>query len=127
LSTTRVLVASADQGTRAQVRLTLGDDRFTVEEAPDTDGAIRAVAETLPDLTVLDLALPGAGALAFARTLRAQPETSQVRVLLLVPRGEGSPEAAGVDATLAVPVTSFALLRKVDELVADDAGGDRAG
>jgi CheY-like chemotaxis protein len=128
LSTTRVLVASADEGTRAQVRLTLGDDRFTVEEVPDTDGAIRAVAESVPALTVLDLALPGAGALAFARTLRGQPETSQVRVLLLVPRGDERPAgAAGVDATLAVPVTSFALLRKVDELVAADTDGDRAG
>jgi CheY-like chemotaxis protein len=128
LSTTRVLVASADEGTRAQVRLTLGDDRFTVEEVPDTDGAIRAVAESVPALTVLDLALPGAGALAFARTLRGQPETSQVRVLLLVPRGDEHPAgAAGVDATLAVPVTSFALLRKVDELVAADTDGDRAG
>jgi CheY-like chemotaxis protein len=133
LPTTRVLVASADEGTRAQVRLTLGDERFTVEEASDTDGAIRAVAEALPDLTVLDLALPGAGALAFARTLRAQPETSRVRILLFVPRGQQVPdEDAGIDATLAVPVTSFALLRKIDELAADDtqdAGGadDAAG
>jgi DNA-binding response OmpR family regulator len=128
LSVTRVLVASADEGTRAQVRLTLGDDRFTVEEASDTDDAIRAVAGSPPELTVLDLALPGAGALAIARTLRTQPETSGVRVLLLVPRGQSVPdEAEGIDATLAVPVTSFALLRKVDDLVAADPTGDDDG
>jgi DNA-binding response OmpR family regulator len=125
---TRVLVASADEGTRAQVRLTLGDDRFTVEEASDTDDAIRAVAESPPELTVLDLALPGAGAVAIARTLRTQPETSRVRVLLLVPRGQPVPdEAEGIDATLAVPVTSFALLRKVDGLVTAERTGDDDG
>jgi DNA-binding response OmpR family regulator len=128
LSATRVLVASADEGTRAQVRLTLGDDRFTVEEASDTDDAIRAVAESPPELTVLDLALPGAGAVAIARTLRTQPETSRVRVLLLVPRGQPVPdEAEGIDATLAVPVTSFALLRKVDGLVTAERTGDDDG
>jgi DNA-binding response OmpR family regulator len=128
LSATRVLVASADEGTRAQVRLTLGDDRFTVEEASDTDDAIRAVAESPPELTVLDLALPGAGAVAIARTLRTQPETSRVRVLLLVQRGQPVPdEAEGIDATLAVPVTSFALLRKVDDLVTAERTGDDDG
>jgi DNA-binding response OmpR family regulator len=128
LSATRVLVASADEGTRAQVRLTLGDDRFTVEEASDTDDAIRAVAESPPELTVLDLALPGAGAVAIARTLRTQPETSRVRVLLLVQRGQPVPdEAEGIDATLAVPVTSFALLRKVDGLVTAERTGDDDG
>jgi DNA-binding response OmpR family regulator len=117
LSTTRVLVASPDEGIRAQVRLTLGDERFTVTEAADTDDAIRAVAGEVPALTILDLTLPAPGALAFARTLRSQPETSSVRVLLLVPRGQDTPaDAEGVDASLAVPMTSFALLRKVDEL-----------
>jgi DNA-binding response OmpR family regulator len=117
LSTTRVLVASPDEGIRAQIRLTLGDERFTVTEAADTDDAIRAVAGEVPTLTILDLTLPGPGALAFARTLRSQPETASVRVLLLVPRGQDTPsDAEGVDASLAVPMTSFALLRKVDDL-----------
>jgi CheY-like chemotaxis protein len=124
LSTTRVLVASADEGTRAQFRLTLGDERFTIVEAADTDIAIQAVAEARPALVVLDPSLPGAGATAFARSLRGQPETSDLRVLLLVPRGGPVPaDTEGIDATMAVPATSFALLRKVDELVGADAGG----
>jgi DNA-binding response OmpR family regulator len=112
-----VLVASADAGLRAQVRLTLGQDRFAVTEADDTDGAIAAVATTPPVLAVLDLGLPGAGAAALARTLRAEPETAEVRTLALVPRGEEVGDLPGVDATITVPMTSFALLRRVDELL----------
>jgi DNA-binding response OmpR family regulator len=123
LSGTVVLVASPDEGTRAQVRLTLGDERFEVIEATDADDAIRVMASTVPALAVLDDQLAGAGALAVARRLRAQPETAQVRTLLLVPRGVATPgDGAEIDATMAVPMTSFALLHRVDELLADTAG-----
>ena len=113
-----VLVASDDEGTRAQVRMTLGVDRFEVHEAQDTDEAIREIAERLPVVVILDLALPGRGALAVARSVRTQPETAMAKSLLLVPRGEQvAADAVGVDASLAVPTTSFALLRKVDDLL----------
>jgi DNA-binding response OmpR family regulator len=123
LSSTVVLVSSPDEGLRAQVRLTLGDDRFAITEAADTDDAIRAVAAEVPALAILDAQLPGAGALAFARTLRGQPETAEVRTLLLVQRGEDAPAGEGVDATMAVPMTSFALLRRVGALLEGDGGG----
>lgn len=117
---TTVLVASADAGTRAQVALTLGADRFQIVEAVDTEAAVRAVAADLPPLLVLDAELPGAGALAIARTVRSQPETASSRVLVLVRRGDAALDGEpGVDATLAVPFTAFALLRKVEGLLGD--------
>jgi DNA-binding response OmpR family regulator len=113
-----VLVASADEGTRSQVRLTLGDERFAVREAADTDGAIQTIVEAGPRLLVLDLTLPGAGALAIARTMAQREGAARPQVLVLVPRGEAPPaDAVGVDATLVVPTTSFALLHKVDGLL----------
>jgi DNA-binding response OmpR family regulator len=115
---TFVLVASGDEGVRSHVRLTLGDERFDVHEAADTDDAVRAIATSTPSLLVLDLALPGTGALAIARSVRAQPETQHARTLILMQRSDTVAEdAPGVDSTLAFPSTSFALLRKVDELL----------
>lgn len=117
---TCVLVASADDGVRSHVRLTLGDERFDVREAEDTDGAIRSIATEMPALVVMDLSLPGTGALAIARSVRAQPETAGTRMLILVRRSDAVPEdAPGVDATLAFPSTSFALMRKADELLGE--------
>lgn len=114
-----VLVASADDGTRAQVALTLGDSRFHVLGAGDTEGAIRRVATDRPPLLVLDADLPGAGSVALARTVRSQPETAATRILLLIDRGGASPGADGaIDETLSVPFTAVALLRKVELLLA---------
>ena len=118
-----VLVASADAGTRAQVALTLGEERFDVVEAVDTDAAIRLIAARRPPLLILDAALPGAGAAAIARSVRVQPETAATRVLVLTRRRAGVDAAGsdppGVDTTLALPFTAFALLRKVDSLLDD--------
>jgi DNA-binding response OmpR family regulator len=121
LSATVVLVASPDEGLRAQVRLTLGDERFEVLEAADTDGAVRAVAGTAPALVVLDQQLPGA--LMLARSLRYETATADARTLLLVPRRAEQPDdVSGIDATMSVPMTSFALLHRVDELLEDPLG-----
>ncbi len=116
---TSVLVVSTDVGTRSHVRLTLGDDRFEIREAQDAASAVHQVAEQRPVVMVLDLDLPDGGALGLARSLRSQPETAEVRTLVLVPRGGSAPDdAPGVDASLMVPATTFALLRKVDGLLA---------
>lgn len=119
---TPVLVASGDPGTRAQVLLTLGDERYVAHEAGHTDEALRIIAEVLPPVVILDVALAGAGAVAVARSLRRQPETSRLRTLLLTRRDAPVAEGTdGVDATLALPFTAFALLRKVDALAAGPA------
>lgn len=99
--------------------LALDGDRFEVATAQDTDDAVRALATRLPGLLVADLHLGGAGSLALARTVRQQPETQAIKVLLLIPPGEqvGNEQLPGVDATLSAPFTSLALLRKVHGLL----------
>lgn len=115
---TSVLVATGDEGLRAQAQLTLGDERFEVHVAVDTDEAVRAIAHAVPGVLILDVDLPGRGALAIARSLRSQPETASLPTLLLLPRGQTlAADAIGLDATLSTPTSSFALLRKVDLLL----------
>ena len=115
---TVVVVVSTDVGIRAHVRLTLGDDRFAVHDAPDTAAAAHRIAEQRPSIVILDLDLPEDGAAALARSVRSQPETQDVRTLLLVPRRDAAlGDPAGTDAQLLVPSTSFALLSKVDRLL----------
>jgi DNA-binding response OmpR family regulator len=113
-----VLLASSDEGVHSQVRLTLGTASYEVHTAEDTNATVRALAAVLPRLLIVDLALPGGGALAIARTIRTEPETAGIATLALVGRGEDAPASApGVDATLALPNTSLALLGKVESLL----------
>lgn len=115
---TVVVVVSAEVGTRAHVRLTLGDDRFAVYDAQDTATAVHCIAEQHPAIVILDLGLPEDGAAALARGVRSRPATAAVSTLLLVPRSGGVlDDPVGTDAQLLVPCTSFALLHKVDGLI----------
>jgi CheY-like chemotaxis protein len=116
--TTPVLVACGDEGLRGQVSLALDGDRFEVTTAGTTDEAVRVLASRLPSVLIADLDLAGAGALALARTVRRQPETQGIRVLILASGDrQAAEEPPGVDATLLAPFTSLALLRKVDALL----------
>lgn len=123
---TSVLVASPDPGLRTFVRLVLGEDRFAVYEVAGGESAALAAAARVPTLLVVDLVLDGPGPFALARG--AVPAPVAPRTLLLLPRGERLPaDASGIDATLVVPTTAFALLRKVDGLLTDRARPARPG
>lgn len=112
-----VVVASASEGVHAQLRLTLGDERFEVIEAEDVRATATEIAGRRPELLVLDVDLHG-GVGNLVASLRSQPETEGLRVLLLAPR-DRDPAALpeGVDATVGLPATSFALLRRIEDLL----------
>lgn len=120
-STKRVLIADADEGTRASVRLTLGGDSYEVVEAADTGEALLVIARDRPDVLLLDAGLPTAGGLKICRSVKAQDETRHARVVLLTDKAEpvdaDTATEAGVDEFLAKPFTSMALLRKVTDLL----------
>jgi DNA-binding response OmpR family regulator len=111
------VVASASEGVRAQLRLTLGDERFEVLEAEDARGAATEIAQHRPALVVLDAELPGRGAVGLTTSLRAQPETEGMRILVLAPRDQATNGFPDADATVGLPATSFALLRRIEELL----------
>jgi DNA-binding NarL/FixJ family response regulator len=66
---------------RSGVRLELGDQVVVVGEADDVEPAIAMIAESLPDVVLLDVQLPGGGGQAVVAALRAS--SPQVRFLAL--------------------------------------------
>lgn len=113
-----ILVAADDEGIRSLVRLTLDGDTYDVVEAKDTESALRSIAASLPTLIILDNGLPGAGGLAITKSLKAQPETRDARVVLMFDKSDPVDQDAGrelgVDEFIAKPFNAFALLKKVD-------------
>jgi two-component system phosphate regulon response regulator PhoB len=61
------------------------------------DGLVRA-RESLPDLVLLDLMLPGLSGLEVCRRLKADPETARIPVVMLTAKGEEEDIIAGFDA-----------------------------
>src|SRR5918997_2272200 len=119
----RVLVADDEDDIRALVAVAVRRAGCTVVgSVGDGDAALARARADLPDLTVLDVSMPGRTGLEVCTALRADPATAGVRVLLLsagaslddVARGL----AAGADAYLAKPFQVSGLVHQVRALTA---------
>lgn len=85
----RVLLADADEESRATLRAALEHDGFVVcAEADDATSAAGAAAGERPDLCLVDLDLPGGGLSAVA-TIAQRQQASIVVVLSASPNGDG--------------------------------------
>ena len=122
-SAVRVLVADDEEDIRALVCLAVTKAGCTVTDSVADGGtALAAARADVPDLAVLDVSMPGATGLEVCTALRADPATSDIRILLLsagaslddVARGL----AAGADAYLAKPFGVAALVHQVRALTA---------
>ena len=117
----RVLVADDEDDIRALVGVAVRRAGCSLIGAvADGDAALATARTELPDLTVLDVSMPGRTGLEVCGALRADAATASIRILLLsagasaedVARGL----AAGADAYLPKPFSVADLVREVRSL-----------
>jgi CheY-like chemotaxis protein len=91
---------------------------YMVDRATNAETALAAIALNLPDLVLMDLALPGMDGLALTRHLRSQETTRLVPVVALtafaMKRDEERAMEAGCDAYIVKPIDT----RKLPALLA---------
>ena len=92
---TRVLVVDDEPQILRALRITLAARSYEVTLAPDGEQALRAAAETGPDLVVLDLGLPDLDGVEVIRRLRAW---TRVPIIVLSGRAGSSDKVAALDA-----------------------------
>jgi DNA-binding response OmpR family regulator len=98
LPKTRVLVVEDELDIACLIKHTLErGGRTDAEIVATSDGALRSVAETLPDLVILDLNLPVVGGLDVCRILRARPHSAHVPIIILTATSGESDRVAGLD------------------------------
>jgi len=101
--TRTVLVVDDEATIRDVIRRYLERDGFAVREAGDGFAALDALSESLPDLIVLDLMLPGIDGLALTRQLRTPKPGGEheawqrIPIVMLTARGETSDRIRGLD------------------------------
>jgi two-component system, OmpR family, alkaline phosphatase synthesis response regulator PhoP len=94
----RVLVVEDEQDIALLIKHALersGDAQ--VEIVPSGDQALRAAAQSQPDLLILDLNLPVLSGTEVCRVLRAQPATAQIPIIMLTARTSEADRVAGLD------------------------------
>jgi two-component system response regulator MprA len=91
-----VLLVDDDAPIRRMLERTLAAEGYDVVAAADGGAALAHVERSLPDLIVLDVAMPGMDGLAVTRRLRAKGLA--VPILLLTARDALAERVAGLDA-----------------------------
>jgi DNA-binding response OmpR family regulator len=95
---TRVLVVEDELDIARLIKHTLErGGRTEAAIVASGDGALRSVAESLPDLVILDLNLPVVSGLDVCRILRARPHSSHVPIIILTAMSSEADRVAGLD------------------------------
>jgi two-component system, OmpR family, response regulator MprA len=92
---TRILAVEDDERIREAVKLALEDEGWTVEGAASGEEAVEAFARQQPDVTLIDIMLPGIDGFELCRTLR---RTSDVPIIMVTARNDTHDVVAGLEA-----------------------------
>jgi two-component system, OmpR family, phosphate regulon response regulator PhoB len=96
-SAPRVLVVEDEPDIAALIAYQLTREGFRVETASTGDQALTAVGREIPDLVVLDRMLPGLSGDEVLRSLRQEPATQGLPVLVLTAKREQEDRIQGLE------------------------------
>jgi CheY-like chemotaxis protein len=119
-----ILIVEDHPTMREAMRLVLEHEGFVIREAGDGPAAISMVREQPPDLMFLDLNIPGASGADVLQTLKSDPATAGVRVIIVTATGEEGRDfvlSLGADAYFTKPFSPTALLRAVERVLDPEA------
>jgi DNA-binding response OmpR family regulator len=93
----KILVVEDEEDILELIKYNLAKDDYRVTGVlSGEEGITRARAEA-PDLLVLDLMLPGVDGLEVCRTLKNDPNTEQIAIVMLTAKGEEADIVAGLE------------------------------
>ena len=117
---TSILIVEDHPTMRDAMRLVLEEDGYDVEEVTDGEAGIAAVRARPPDIVLLDLNIPVVSGDQVLETLKADPSTAAVLVVIVTATGEEGRQRAlaqGADGYITKPFSPLALLRTVERVL----------
>ncbi len=95
--TRRVLVVEDEPNIVDSLSFLMKQAGFVVQVARDGDTALRVLESQVPDLILLDVMLPRRDGFDVCRAIRANPEWSQVKVIMLTAKGRDLDRRKGLE------------------------------
>lgn len=120
----RVVVVDDDPDIRDLVAINFAAEGFEVLTAGDGNEAERIIRAELPDVVILDIMMPDRDGLEVLRSLRSDPVTRDINVVLLSARSTDheifNGLRAGTDYYMTKPFDPFELIRYVSYLLNEE-------
>lgn len=93
----KVVIVEDEADIREVIEYNLKREGYRTSAVADGEKALQLVRETLPDLVLLDLMLPGLDGLEVCQRLKADSATRQVRIVMVTAKGEERDILMGLD------------------------------
>lgn len=93
-----ILIVEDEQAIREMLCYALESAGFVVEEAEDTQQAMRLIADHLPDLILLDWMLPAKSGVDFTKQLKQHKLTMNIPIIMLTAKAEEESKIVGLEA-----------------------------
>lgn len=93
----RILIVEDEADQQELLRYNLFREGFEVLCVEDGRSAVKVSREEQPDLILLDLMLPGIDGLEVCKTLRSDPSTASIPILMLTAKSEDSDIVTGLE------------------------------
>jgi len=117
----KILVVDDDQYVRLLLGARLRKNGYEVVTAEDGEEAVRIVGQVKPALILLDLGLPKMDGFEVCRTLKSDPETCGIPIIILSAKSQQADRdqasAAGAESYMAKPFNSVAILEEIQHLL----------
>jgi len=115
-----VLLIEDEPNIAEAIRFLLTRDGWRVDTLADGTDAVQVIRDSVPDLVILDLMLPGKSGMEILREVRDIDDLSDLPVLMLTARGRSRDremaEKAGVSRFMTKPFSNAEVLAAVQDL-----------
>lgn len=118
-----ILIVDDEPNIVISLEFLLQREGYAVAVAKDGDEALQKFCEVRPDLVLLDVMLPIKNGFAVCQEMRAHPELSGVKIVMLTAKGRDTEMqkgmALGADAYMTKPFATRDLVAKLRELLGE--------
>ncbi|MBN1810403.1 MAG: hybrid sensor histidine kinase/response regulator [Anaerolineae bacterium] len=118
-----ILIADDERALASAIAAMLNHEGLETVVAYDGEEALRQARELIPDLILLDVMMPRLSGIEVCATLKTNPETVSIPIILITAKAEKADRliglAAGADDYLTKPFSPTELIALVDEVLGD--------
>ena len=119
----QILVVDDEPNIVLSLKFLMDKQGYAVSAASNGDEALQAVEQTVPDLILLDVNMPGRSGFEVCEMVRANPACKATKILMLTAKGRDVDQekglALGADDYITKPFSTQEVVAKVKEFLGD--------